>query len=153
MGCSAASNGDGIELPVAANAAAALPSYLEMAWMSIERVAMPLHILADLALQTGEKIRGRGRDYAHWFKMFSTAQTEQWKSCVFFRDRLYVDVRAQMGGVASAHLGQRTAFLITALEMSHVEAEFNQRMQRSAIPQQVEGWVKRRQPRLEHDQI
>lgn len=43
-----------------------------------------------------------------------------------FRDRLYVDVRAQMGRIASENLSQITLFLITSLAMQQAEAELNQ---------------------------
>lgn len=58
MDYSAIRNGNGIELPVASNAAARMHSYMAMDWLSIERVALSLHILADTALKTGEELRG-----------------------------------------------------------------------------------------------
>lgn len=47
MADSAVGNGNGLELPVASNTAAILLPYLPISWLSIERVCVSLHILAD----------------------------------------------------------------------------------------------------------
>lgn len=72
---SAFDKGKGLVLPVASNAAALLPSYTAMAWLSIERVCFSLHIRARVAVAAGETLQGRSRDFAHWFKMFHISRT------------------------------------------------------------------------------
>lgn len=88
MACSAVNNGNGLTIPIATNTVAVLPPYLGMPWLSIERVCVSLHSLADLTTTTGEKLLVRCRDYAHWLKMFGMTKSEHWKSFVFFRDNL-----------------------------------------------------------------
>lgn len=72
------------------------------------------------------------------------AQSEQRKTCIFFLNQMYIDVRAQMGRVKSVHLGQRTSFLITAISMSHTEREFQQRVKANDMPMLFAQWVQRR---------
>lgn len=47
---------------------------------------------------------------------------------------MYIDVRAQMGRVFSAHLGQRTSFLIAALAMRRVAQDFHGEMKNGDVP-------------------
>lgn len=147
---SAVSNCSGMELPVASSTAAILPPYLAIAWMSIERVCVSLHVLAQVSIATGTQICGLGRNYAHWFIMFHMAQPKHWKSCVFFRNAFYVDVQAQMGRVASAHLVLRTSFLVNALSMQRAACEFEQRLNNGTVPKPIAIWARQRQ---EHNNI
>lgn len=57
---SAVDDGAGMTLPVATNAAAQLPTYLTMAQLSIEKVDEKLVMLARLAKDAGETLKGRG---------------------------------------------------------------------------------------------
>lgn len=59
MANSAVDNGNGFLLPVAVKAATVLPPYMAMAWISIERVCVSLHIVAGVALVSGSIIQGR----------------------------------------------------------------------------------------------
>lgn len=51
-------NGSGITVPVATKAAAELPTYIAMTWISIDTVCHALDVLASTAKATGEKIEG-----------------------------------------------------------------------------------------------
>lgn len=121
------SKGNEISAPVSTNVAAELPSYLAMAWISIDIVGHALDILATAAAATRETIQGRGRGFAHWFKMLRFAETELLKACVYFRGKFYKDYREQMGRVGSAHFGQRASALIAADAMrrsNHILQEY-----------------------------
>lgn len=122
-------NGKGIVLLVSSKDAAVMPPYMDMALLSIKMRWTILNIPADIAQVSGEHIEGRSRDIVHCFKMFCIAHTEQWKACIFFGDLFYIYVRSQMGRVTSAHLEQRTSFLITAIAMRHAAREFHQQVQ------------------------
>lgn len=76
--------------------------------------------------------------------MFRMAQTEQWKSCVYFMEQLYIDVQEQMGCVASAHLGKRTSFLITAIAMRRAAHEFEKRRHKGKIHARITRWADQR---------
>lgn len=130
---SAANNGSDVTIPIASNSSVIQPSYLAMAWLSIERVCLAVNILNSASIQTGFTVMGRGRDFDHWFKMFEMAQTEHWKACLFFAGKFYIDHRAQMGRVASAHLGQRTSFLITAIATHRVLHEVQKRLESNSF--------------------
>lgn len=72
----AVNNGANLELPVAYNSNAILPTCLAMSWLSIERVSISLQFLSEIAIRTGQQIQGRSRDFAHWFKRFHTTNPE-----------------------------------------------------------------------------
>lgn len=134
---SAVDNGNDVVLSVASNAADILPSYMAMAWLSIERLCTSLYVLAGAPHATGQPIERRIRDYSHWFKNFAMAKAKQWKARVIFCDYFYIDVRAQMGRMASAHLEKRTFFLIGAIDMSRVAQIFRKRMQDGQVTEQI----------------
>lgn len=69
-------------------------------------------------------MEGRFRDYAHWFKIFLLLVIEHWKECVFFRNKLYLDLEVQMGTVAGTHLGKCESFLLTEIAMTHAVVVF-----------------------------
>lgn len=58
-------NCDQVVLHVASNAAAVLPSYMAIAFLSIERVYNSPHILAEATRISVESLDGRSRDFAH----------------------------------------------------------------------------------------
>lgn len=62
---------------------------------------------------------------------------------------LYVDVRSQIGSVASANLGQRTFVIITALAMRKEAEDFYKLIQRGEVPQHTASWVTARKTRHE----
>lgn len=76
---SAVENGAGVRLPVATNAAAELPSFLALDWLSIEEVGEWMEIIAMISVQANIPLRGRTRDFASWFRMLNTAQVDWWK--------------------------------------------------------------------------
>lgn len=55
---SAVDNGASVTLPVETNAAAQLPTYTAMAWVSIEKRAEKLPILAKLAKDVCKTVKG-----------------------------------------------------------------------------------------------
>lgn len=59
MACSEVGNGNGMNLPIVSSSAAALPPYLAMTWLSIERVCVLLQILADIAITAVEELYER----------------------------------------------------------------------------------------------
>lgn len=134
---SAVYKGTDFVLPVASNAAEILPSYMTMPWLSIERVCSSLHIIAGAASATGQTIEGRRRYYSQWFKIVAMAKPEQWKARAFSCDSFYIELRTQMGRVASAHLGQRTSYLIAAIAMRRAAQVFRQRVQDDQVPEQI----------------
>lgn len=134
-------NGNFLVFPVASNAAAALPSYTAMACLSIERVCLSLHILAGVAVAAGETLQGISRDFAHWFKMFYMSRTEQRKGCVAFGNKMYIYVRAQMGRVVGAHLGQHTSFLISSIAMQRAALDFRHCVHNGEVPAPITLWA------------
>lgn len=114
-------NGACVTLLVACTDGAVLTPYKAMAWLSIELECFKLHILLGVASTGGKRIEQLSHDFSHWFKMFFVGHTEQWKACAFFCNPFYIDVRAQMGQLASSHLGQRTSFLNTLIAMRRDE--------------------------------
>lgn len=56
-------------------------------------------------------------------------------------DRFYLDFQAQMGRVASAHLGQRASFLIAAVAMEKETQELKRRISRGTIPKFLTQWI------------
>lgn len=58
-----------------------------------------------------------------------------------------------MGLVASAHLGQRTSFLITSLAMHLAADKFEQRLHHGEIPQLISALVEQRRQQHELTQI
>lgn len=71
---------------------------------------------------------------------------------MFFLNHLYIDIRAQMGRVRSAHLGHRTSFLITAITMRHAACEFHKRMIADEVTRLMVQWVKQRSQEYKPEQ-
>lgn len=67
--------------------------------------------------------------------MFLMAQHEKLKACTFFRDQLYINVRAEMGRVDSAQVEQCIPFLIAVIVMRIAAQEFQQKVQAGAVPE------------------
>lgn len=66
-------NGASFGFPITTNAAATLPAYLAMAWLSIESVSQTLYALALADIELRELLLDRERDFAYWFKMLRFA--------------------------------------------------------------------------------
>lgn len=113
----AVDNGANHELSVESNANAFLPPYLVMDCISIERICLSINFLACIRFKTGENIQGRNCHFSHWFKMFDMAVPEHWKACIFFTNKFYLNVQAQMRRVAGANIGQRPSFLLASVAM------------------------------------
>lgn len=79
-------------------------------------------------------------------------QSEHWKACIFILNHIYIDVRAQMEGIASAHLGQRTSYLITAIAMKHAAREFHKRMSTDEIRTLLAQWAKQHSEEYEPEE-
>lgn len=105
---------------------------------------LSVHVLPYIATIKGDPMKRRGRDFAHWFKMFRMAQPEHCKSWVYFIDQSYIDVRAQMGRVSSAHLRQRASFLIMSISMRRAARELVQRLQQRTITEHITQWADQR---------
>lgn len=125
---------------MATNAAASPDSFRALEWLSIEQVNEWLKALAVIAIEAKLPLRGRTRDLDFWFRMLATEHTDWWKCLLLFIGAIHIDNLAQMGRVASVHLGKHLSFLLTSLASTAELVLFRHALSKNEIPNAVARW-------------
>lgn len=76
--------------------------------------------------------------------MLGTAESDLWKYVVFFEGKLYIDTRAQMGVLASAHYGQRLSFLVAAIGTTEASCMFTDAVCQGKLTSTFAKWHQER---------